>query len=519
MNIRPFPLLVCSSVALLSSPASFGDLVLPNFFSDHMVLQRDKPVVLWGMANEQDEVVVTFAGKTMTTTADAEGNWKLTMEPMSARSEGADLKVATPTQSETLKDVVVGEVWLASGQSNMAWVLKNTDDAAAEIAAADHPGIRIFKAKLTPAAEPQDEIGGEWLVCSPETAAGFTAVGYYFAENLNRELGVPVGILSSSWGGKPVETFTSREALASLPEGKVQLEAHDKAVAAYDPEKAKARHAVAMKKFDKQMAEWKAKPKESRGKAPRKPQPARNPAVTEGRPAVLYNGMISPFVGYTMRGAIWYQGESNARTPESATAYGKLFPLMIEDWRGRWEDEFSFLWVQLANFKKATNQPGAVAPWAVLQDEQRKTLALPKTGMAVTNDIGAANDIHPRNKKEVGRRLALWSLANDYGKEVTVSGPLFNGSEVEGPAIKVSFDHAKGLKSRDGGPLKRFEIAGQDKVWHWAEAKIDGDAVMVSSAEVAEPVAVRYAWAANPEGANLVNAEGLPASVFRTDDW
>ena len=229
--------------------------------------------------------------------------------------------------------------------------------------------------------------------------------------------------------------------------------------------------------------------------------------------------MIHPFVGYPMRGAIWYQGEANAKSSQTSADYGKLFPLMINDWRKRWNDDFSFLWVQLANFKNVTTEAGLVDPWAHLQDEQRKTLTMPKTGMAIINDIGDAKDIHPKNKKEVGRRLALWSLAHDYGKDITFSGPLYKNSEIKGSEIIISFDQAKGLKSRDGQPLKRFEIAGSNKVWHWADAKIDGETVIVSSPEVPAPKAVRYAWAANPEGANLINAEGLPASVFRTDDW
>jgi sialate O-acetylesterase len=352
-----------------------------------------------------------------------------------------------------------------------------------------------------------------------KTVPRFSATAYFFAAALHRELKVPTGIIKSAWGGKPVQTFTSREALASIPEGKADLEALDKATAGYDPKKAAEQHKKALAVWEKKQAEWKEKPKDKRGRAPRKPSLARNPAATEGKPASLYNGMIHPFVGYSMRGAIWYQGEANAKSPETAAAYGKLFPLMINDWRQRWNDDFSFLWVQLANFRKPAAEPGVVDNWAHLQDEQRKTLSLKNTGMAIANDIGAADDIHPKNKKEVGERLARWSLAEDYGMDVVRSGPLFKSHKIEGDKVRITFTDAAGLKSRDGGPLKRFEIAGADKNWHWAEAKIDGESVIVSCPEVPKPAAVRYAWCSNPEGANLVNGAGLPASNFRTDDW
>ena len=508
-----------AAIGILGISSATAELQVPQFFSDHMVLQRDKPIVIWGQADPNKEVKVSVAGDSATSTADAKGGWKVSLKAQPANSKGSDLTITSGSDSKKLSDVLVGEVWFASGQSNMAWTVSKTHEAQADIAAADHPGIRVFQAKLTPAAEPQKDIDGAWHISSPKTAAAFTAVGYFFGLELHKELNVPVGIISSSWGGKPVETFTSRDALASIPEGAAQLEKLDQMIAKFDPKKAEQQFKSAQEKYKEQLAEWKAKPKENRGAQPRRPQPIKNPAVTEGRPAVLYNGMISPFIGYPMRGAIWYQGESNAKTSTTAAAYGKLFPLMIQDWRTRWDDDFSFLWVQIANFKKPINTPGAIDPWAHLQDEQRKTLSVSKTGMAIINDIGAANDIHPKNKKEVGRRLAIWSLANDYGKDIVSSGPLYSNSSVKGSEVVIKFDHANGLKSRDGQPLKRFEIAGEDKVWHWADAKIDGDTVIVSSEKVSKPAAVRYAWASNPEGANLVNGAGLPASVFRTDDW
>ena len=510
---------IIAALSLAAHAAAVAGLTLPHFFSDHMVLQRDKPITIHGMADPGVSVKLSFTGKSVTTTADAAGAWKAKLDPQPADAKGSTLTVTAGAETRTFNDVLVGEVWFASGQSNMALKVTGTKDAATEIAAANHPEIRMFNAKLTPAAKPQADIEGDWLVCSPSNVPSFSAVGYFFALNLQRELGVPVGIINSSWGGKPVETFTSREALASIPEGKRQLDQLDMAIAAYDPEKARQQYEAALKRQKASPEKEKTGPAAKGGKVARKLQPPKNPAATEGRPATLYNGMIHPFVGYTMRGAIWYQGEANSKSPASAAAYGKLFPLMINDWRKRWNDDFTFLWVQLANFKTPSTAPGANDSWAQLQDEQRKTLSLPKTGMAVINDIGDADNIHPTNKQEVGRRLSLLALANVYGKPVIPGGPLYLNSEIKASTVTLHFNNAKGLKTRDAGPLKRFEIAGADKIWHWADAKIEGDTVIVSSPEVPKPAAVRYAWCSNPEGANLVNAEGLPASVFRTDDW
>lgn len=512
--------LATALTALLLASGLHAELTLPNFFSDHMVLQRDRPAAIWGTSNPGAKVQLNFAGQDAATKADEKGAWKITLQPLKTNATGQKLTVKTGRETKTINDVLVGEVWFASGQSNMAWVVANTHQAEKDIAAANQPGIRMFLANLTPSATPQSNIGGAWNVCTPKTVPKFSATAYFFAAAMHRELKVPIGIIKSAWGGKPVETFTSREALASIPEGKVQLDALDKATAGFKPDQVKKNHKAALAKWEKAHAAWKAKPADTRGKPPRKPSAPRNPAAIEGRPAALYNGMIHPFVGYTMRGAIWYQGEANAKTPETSANYGKLFPLMIEDWRGRWNDEFSFLWVQLANFRAPATEPGTVDNWAHLQDAQRKSLSLPKTGMATINDIGEANNIHPRNKKEVGERLARWTLAADYEKDIVRSGPLFKEHKVQGDKIRVSFtDIGSGLKSRDGGPLKRFEIAGADKKWHWAEAQIDGDSVIVSCPEIPKPAAVRYAWCSNPEGANLVNSEGLPASVFRTDNW
>jgi sialate O-acetylesterase len=317
-----------------------------------------------------------------------------------------------------------------------------------------------------------------------------------------------------------VETFTSREALNTLPGTKALVDTMLKDEASYDQAKADAAYATKLEQWKATMAAAKGKSTEERKRLPKKPDAPKRPLLTEGKPGVLFAAMIHPFTGYTMRGAIWYQGEGNAKA--GAVPYDQTLPLMINDWRKRWNDEFSFYYVQLASYRAASTEPGVPDPWALCQDRMRRVLeTTPKTGMAIINDVGEVGDIHPKNKKDPGERLARWALAKDYGKELIYSGPLFKTSEVKDGAIRVTFDQSgSGLKSRDGGALKRFEIAGADKVWKWADAKIDGtDSVIVSSAEVKQPAAVRYAWASNPEGANLINSDGLPASVFRTDDW
>jgi len=392
-----------------------------------------------------------------------------------------------------------------------------------EIAAANYPRIRLFMVPKKTAAAPQDDVNAEWKICSPDTVAqggwqGFSAAAYFFGRKLHRELHTPVGLIQSAWGGSRIEPWTPPVGFRSVP----TLESIEKAVEIGMPS-TRAHKEILGKTLDAYAAWAKTAQEALAGKKPATDPPKFPDGLSlngYGKPTSMYNGMIAPLLPFPIRGAIWYQGESNAGNIDRANAYRELFEAMITDWRKRWNDNFAFLFVQLANFKKASTHPGAVDPWALVQDEQRKTLELPNTGMAVINDIGEANNIHPKNKKDVGKRLARWALHFTYGKkDIVPSGPLFKSYKIEGNKVRVFFDWAKGLKSRDGKPLHRFEIAGADKKWHWAEAKIDGESVVVSSPDVPEPVAVRYAWASNPEGANLVNSEGLPASEFRTDDW
>jgi sialate O-acetylesterase len=505
---------------LLFPSLLLAELSLPHFFSDHMILQRERAAAIWGKADANAEISIAFKGKSAMAKAGSDGKWRAQIDTGAADATGAVLTISAGKDKLEIKDVLVGEVWFASGQSNMYFTMNRSPEYASLIAESNLPALRMFNAPLVTSDENQDDIEGTWSLTTPESVPGFSAVAFFFARKLHLDLGIPVGVIKSAWGGKPVETFTSREALNSLAGTKALVDAMLKDESSYDQAKADAAYATKLEQWKATMAAAKGKTPEERKRLPKKPDTPKRPLLTEGKPGVLYAAMIHPFTGYTMRGAIWYQGEGNAKA--GAVPYDQTLPLMINDWRKRWADEFSFYYVQLANYHAPSTEPGTPDAWALLQDRMRLVLGTtPKTGMAIINDVGDAKDIHPKNKKDPGERLARWALAKDYGKELIYSGPLFKSSAVKDGAIRVTFDHSgKGLKSRDGDSLKRFEIAGADKVWKWAEAKIDGtDSVIVSSAEVKAPAAVRYAWAANPEGANLVNSDGLPASVFRTDDW
>jgi sialate O-acetylesterase len=417
----------------------------------------------------------------------------------------------TGKNTVTIKDVLVGEVWVCSGQSNMEWRVSGAMNPAQEAAAANFPQIRMFTVQKAAKLEPQEDCVGKWEVCTPQTTPGFSAVGYFFGRRLHETLKQPIGLIHTSWGGTPAEYWTPLPALAGDPAFQPIMAAWEKRKAAYPEAKAK---------YDEAMVKWREEEKAAKEAGTKPPAQPRAPqgAGPAGAPASLYNGMIAPVVPYTMRGAIWYQGESNA---SAARLYRKLFPTMILSWRRAWGEEFPFLFVQLANYNARklppTGQPEDSA-WAELREAQAMTLELPRTGMAVAIDIGEANDIHPKNKQEVGRRLALTAEATVYYRDQEYSGPLFAGAQAEDGRMRLSFRHSEGLKAKDGGKLKGFAIAGADKKFVWANAEIDGDHIVVSSPDVPAPVAVRYAWADNPE-CNLINATGLPASPFRSDDW
>jgi sialate O-acetylesterase len=494
--------------ALLAAPLARADVILPALFADHMVLQQGRPLPMWGWADPGESVTVEFKGARVSTKADEGGRWKIQLPAQSLNAGGAEL-VFKGKNTVTLKDVLVGEVWLCSGQSNMEFTLSKAMNATDEIAAATSPQIRQFLVKKTIAEMPAESVDGEWQVCSSETAGKFTAVGYFFAREINNALHVPVGLIHSSWGGTPIESWLSEEKLKSDPAYGTVFERRARNVAAF-PE--------AHKKYLAEQAEWDAGAAEAKaaGQPYMKPKP-RAP-VGPGHPympVTLYNGMIHPLVPYAMRGVLWYQGESNAGR---SVEYQKLFPALISQWRAEWgEGDFPFYFVQLANFNAGGDGTGT--NWAFLRDAQTKTLTEPSTGMAVTIDIGNPKDVHPTNKQEVGRRLALVALAKTYadaGQVKEFSGPVYRQARREGGAWRVWFDHADGLTAK-GDVLTGFQIAGQDGRFVTAGVRIDADGtVVVSSPGVPEPEYVRYAWTDSPE-AGLFNAAGLPAVPFRTD--
>jgi sialate O-acetylesterase len=393
----------------------------------------------------------------------------------------------------------------------MQFPVDDVNDANAEIAAADFPQIRLLIVPCKAFDEPQSNCGGKWAVCSPQTIRRFSAVGYFFGRELHKTLGVPVGLVDSSWGGTTAEAWTSRAVLQGDDDLAKLFTNYQEIVANWDPNKAQA-------EYERKMAVWKVEVEKAKAegtKFPRDPYKPFSPAMAPG-PAKLYNGMVAPVIPLAIRGAIWYQGESNADRPDQ---YARLLPAMIRNWRADWgQGDFSFYIVQLANYREIKEKPSD-SEWPRLREAQLKTMqTVPNTGMAVIIDVGAADDIHPKDKQTVGQRLALWAMAKDYGKDVVFSGPVFKSMEKQDGKCVLSFDYADGLTAKGGEELKGFAIAGEGKKFIWAEAKIEGDKVVVWSEQVPDPVAVRYAWANNPV-CNLYNAADLPACPFRTDDW
>lgn len=476
-----FVAILLSTAALVGTTceAARADVTLPAIFGDGMVLQRGRAVRVWGHAKPYEGVVVEIAGQSVRARADAQGRWSLQLEALEAGGPH-EMKVRGSNEI-VFADVLVGEVWVCSGQSNMALQLARAGDAEKEVAAANHPELRLLNVPPRPMEEPQEDFKGRWAACTPQTARGFSAVAYFFGRELHQELEVPVGLINTSVGGTPAEAWTSVYAL----EQKRDLEPL--------------------------LARWNKVVERERK------EPTRRGRLSPHRPGNLFNGMVAPLVPYTIRGAIWYQGESNAGR---AWQYRSLFPTLIWDWRARWRlGEFPFYFVQLANFKRPPDEPGESA-WAELRDAQLLTLrTVQNTGMAVIIDIGDARDIHPRNKQDVGARLAAWALAKDYGRDVPFSGPIYRSMKRSGKRAVLTFDHVDGgLETSDGEPPKGFAVAGRSRKFLWAKAKIEGDTVVVWHPKIRRIHAVRYAWADNPV-TNLYNGAGLPASPFRTDEW
>lgn len=499
-SLRPVMLFLIFS----SSTSLTAAVALASPFTDHAVLQQGIDIPVWGTAADGEQVTVTIAEQKVSTTAMA-GRWSVRLKPMTAG--GPHQLTIAGTNTITLNDVLIGEVWICSGQSNMERQLgprppqQLIENWEQEAATADFPQIRHFGVAHASATEPGTTVKGSWTVCSPATVKDFTAVGFFFGRALHQARKVPIGLLHTSVGGTPAEAWTSREALLANPDTAMVVEAWKKACDTYDSqlEKWKQDEARLLEQHRKDVAAAKAAGKP----VPRKPEPPRDPR--KNPPSRLYNAMVAPLIPYAIRGTIWYQGESNNG---QAKAYRTLFPTMIADWRARWgQGDFPFLFVQIAPH-------GGMSP--EIREAQFLTLARsPNTAMAVTTDVGDAKDIHPTRKRPVGERLALAARHLAYGEELEYSGPLYQSLRISGAKVELSFSHADGLAAKDG-LLTGFTIAGADKKFVPAKAEIRNHQVIVWSDEVPTPVAVRYGWANVPE-VNLVNGAGLPASPFRAD--
>ena len=655
IGVTPRRLAALGALGLLTvaPTAASAQLRLSRLVGDHMVLQRDVAVPVWGWARVGDTVRVAFGGSSYDAVANPDGAWRVTLPAMPAGGPH-EMTVAAGGSRLRVRDILVGDVWVASGQSNMEWPVAEARDAAREIAAAGDTRVRHVKVPQSWAAQPEDSLaGGEWTVADPAHVGAFSAVGYFFARDLRRHVDVPIGILNTSWGGSRIEPWMSREALRLDPaaldevmrrERAAEQEARDALRArvggelpARDPGLVNGRAVWASPALDD--AAWATIPvpgvweqagyagmdgvawyrttfeltaAEARagvrlglgqiddadvtwvngrevgrtsgwnvprvydvpavalrpgrnvvavrvedtgggggvhgdpglfyveargGRATRRPLDGawrfRVGAVElrpDGQrinklPTLLYNKMVHPLLPYPIRGVLWYQGESNADRLEDAAAYRATFPALIADWRARWASprrDFPFLWVQLANFMAADAEPAERSAWATLRESQGAALRLPNTAQVVAIDLGEAGDIHPRNKQDVGARLALAARKVAYGHDVVHSGPVYRRHEVRDGRVVIEFDHVGGglaVGRRGGGSLRGFAVAGADRRFVWADARIEGDRVVVRSDRVAEPVAVRYAWGDNPDAASLYNAAGLPAAPFRTDAW
>ena len=507
--MKKFTILLIGYVLFCTQPFAHAEVTLPNIFGDNMVLQRDMPIPIWGWATAGEEVTVTLQDTdyTVQTTADAKGNWQTKLPAMSAGGPYI-LHVAASNTLE-LTNVMFGEVWICSGQSNMEWPVRASKDSEAEIAAADYPLIRLFNIPHKASGLLVPDVEAEWHPTTPETIPNFSAVAYAFGRKLYNTLDVPIGLINTSWGGTRIEPWTPPAGFDSVP----ALES-----ISTDIQDIHAKYRAELPERMAQIEAWIAATREAleTGEVITPMPDNRHPLTHHARPTGLYNGMVHPLVPFAMRGAIWYQGESNLR---DGMLYHEKMKALINGWRAVWnQGDFPFYFVQLAPFTYG----GGASPYFLpeIWEAQAATLALANTGMAVTTDIGNLRDIHPRNKQEVGRRLALWALAKTYGREdITYSGPLYKSMAVDGNTIHLNFNSiGSGLISRDGEPLTWFEIAGEDKNFVKADATIEGDTIVVSSDAVAQPVAVRFGWHQTAEP-NLVNKEGLPASPFRTHPW
>ncbi len=516
MNLIKALFLLLTFSFLIFPAVCFADVRLPAIISDNMVLQADANVPIWGWAQAGEEIEITFADcNSVKTTANSDGKWSVRIR--TSKAGGPYEMIVRGENILPVKNIMIGEVWLCSGQSNMEMPIAYKAihytgilNYEKEILETNYPQIRLFKVGKTTSRTTQQDCTGSWAQCAPATAADFSAAAYFFARELHKKLNVPVGLIQTAWGGTPAEAWTKKEILESDPDFAPILKRFDEAVANYPQ---------ALQEYLPKMRDWKKACEQAKAKGIKLPQEPFPPLglTHQNAPSGLYNAMIAPLIPYGIRGAIWYQGEGNAERPYQ---YRKLFPAMIKNWRNDWrQGDFPFYYVQIAPFSYKNWSRPIFAP--ELREAQLMALSVPNTGMVVTMDIGdvKVNDIHPKNKQEVGRRLALWALAKTYGQTgIVYSGPMYKSMKIEGDKIRLYFDRiGTGLMAKDT-PLREFTIAGEDKNFTDADAVVDNNTVIVSSDKVQKPVAVRYAWS-NAAVGNLFNKESLPASPFRTDDW
>jgi len=510
------------SLLTLLAVSAHAELKLPAIIGDNMVLQQQQANPVWGWDAPGTEVTVAFAGQTKTAKAGADGKWTVKLDAVPANAQPETITIKGSSTKE-LQNVLVGEVWICSGQSNMGFNLNSVWDADLDIAQAKFPQIRLISVPQVGTQENQDDFKGQWEECSPANAGQFTAVGYHFGRVLHEMLGVPVGLIDNAWGGSACEAWVKRDVLEKDPRFASIIARWQQTESTFKQEafdQQTAEHKVKLAAWSKARAEAAKAGTLFTEPAPRAPQ---NPLTGQHRPGNLYAGVLHPTIGYGIKGVIWYQGEANA---SRAKEYGELFPFMIEHWRKEWQQgDFPFYWVQLADYKNYQTEP-VESDWAELREAQTLTMSkLPHTGQCVITDLGEANDIHPKNKRDVAERLARWALVKDYGQKLPYRSPELKDAKFDGGKALLTFDFAPaGLRTVDTDDVKGSAICGEDKKWVWTKATIIGGSkkgtnqIEVSADGVAKPVAVRYAWADNPV-CNVYSAEGLPVTPFRTDDF
>ena len=480
-----------------------AELRLPAIFSDHMVLQQEMENPIWGWAKPGAKVSLNWGKQDIHTIADKTGRWRAKLPATIGSYQQQQLVIKSANQTLQLSDILVGEVWLCSGQSNMVWRVDFSADSALETASAQYPNIRMITVPNVGTQELQHDFKGQWQICTPETVGTFSAVGYFFGRQLHQTLNVPIGLIRNAWGGSAAEAWIGRQTLAADPRFETEIKWWTSQEKTFN--------------YPQLLSKWEVASANLKKAGKRIPQRPRNILTGQHRPGNLWAGVLNPIIGYGIRGTIWYQGESNVtRAPK----YHELFSLLIAQWRQAWgQGDFPFYWVQLADYQAEATVPGN-SKWAELREAQSKTLALPNTGQAVIYDIGEGRDIHPRNKQTVAKRLARIALARDYKLNIPYLSPSFNSIQISNEQITIHFKNVgSSLYTFDVNEAKGFAIAGEDQIWHIAKASLQGkDKVIVSSPKVTNPVAVRYAWANNPV-ANLYSREGLPVDPFRSDNW